>query len=211
MVGRCYIMAVATGKNFVPLRALQALGVSGGIAPLFLDLGTRWGTPKGRSRRGFCLGYSVATSVHTHGKQDTFAKSHVDRNCFAGSPMRVWCSLISIFYQFLLRICRSQIKERVCLNYGSNIKEKRFFDTYKCRLIEFGETPSSSLTLDEFMTVDLEEEQDPPSFKAARKKDRERLQKSNEGMIPYKMIASKIFPNYHFWIIVIVIIPSRIT
>jgi transcription factor IIIB subunit 2 len=27
------------------------------------------------------------------------------------------------------------------------------------------------------MTVDLEEEQDPPSFKAARKKDRERLQK----------------------------------
>jgi transcription factor IIIB subunit 2 len=45
------------------------------------------------------------------------------------------------------------------------------------RLIEFGETPSSSLTLDEFMTVDLEEEQDPPSFKAARKKDRERLQK----------------------------------
>jgi len=45
------------------------------------------------------------------------------------------------------------------------------------RLIEFGETPSSSLTLDEFMTVDLEEEQDPPSFKAARKKDRERLQR----------------------------------
>lgn len=27
------------------------------------------------------------------------------------------------------------------------------------------------------MTVDLEEEQDPPSFKAARKKDKERLQK----------------------------------
>lgn len=45
------------------------------------------------------------------------------------------------------------------------------------RLIEFGDTPSSALTLDEFMTVDLEEEQDPPSFKAARKKDKERLQK----------------------------------
>lgn len=43
--------------------------------------------------------------------------------------------------------------------------------------MEFGETPSSALTLDEFMNVDLEEEQDPPSFKAARKKDRERLQK----------------------------------
>lgn len=45
------------------------------------------------------------------------------------------------------------------------------------RLMEFGDTPSSSLTLDEFMTVDLEEEQDPPAFKAARKKDRERLQR----------------------------------
>lgn len=45
------------------------------------------------------------------------------------------------------------------------------------RLIEFGETPSSALTLDEFMNVDLEEEQDPPSFKMARKRDKERLQK----------------------------------
>lgn len=49
--------------------------------------------------------------------------------------------------------------------------------TLRKRLMEFGETPSSALTLDEFMSVDLEEEQDPPSFKAARKKDRERLQK----------------------------------
>lgn len=42
--------------------------------------------------------------------------------------------------------------------------------------MEFGDTPSSALTLDEFETVDLEEE-DPPAFKAARKKDRERLQR----------------------------------
>lgn len=33
------------------------------------------------------------------------------------------------------------------------------------------------LTLDEFMAVDLEAEQDPPAFKAARKRDKERLQK----------------------------------
>ncbi|XP_025833129.1 transcription factor IIIB 90 kDa subunit isoform X2 [Agrilus planipennis] len=52
--------------------------------------------------------------------------------------------------------------------------------TLRKRLVEFGETPSSSLTLEEFMTVDLEEEQDPPSFKAARKKDKERLQKLME-------------------------------
>lgn len=43
--------------------------------------------------------------------------------------------------------------------------------------MEFGDTPSSALTVDEFSTVDLEEQQDPPAFKAARKKDRERLQK----------------------------------
>lgn len=49
--------------------------------------------------------------------------------------------------------------------------------TLRKRLIEFGDTPSSALTLEEFMTVDLEEEQDPPAFKIARKKDRERLQR----------------------------------
>ncbi|XP_071648414.1 transcription factor IIIB 90 kDa subunit [Temnothorax longispinosus] len=49
--------------------------------------------------------------------------------------------------------------------------------TLRKRLIEFGDTPSSGLTLDEFMTVDLEEEQDPPAFKAARKKDKDRLQR----------------------------------
>ncbi|KAL3279181.1 hypothetical protein HHI36_016694 [Cryptolaemus montrouzieri] len=52
--------------------------------------------------------------------------------------------------------------------------------TLRKRLIEFGDTPSSALTLEEFMTVDLEEDQDPPSFKAARKKDKERLQRLME-------------------------------
>ncbi|XP_063367407.1 transcription factor IIIB 90 kDa subunit [Cydia amplana] len=52
--------------------------------------------------------------------------------------------------------------------------------TLRKRLLEFGDTPSSALTLEEFMTVDLEEEQDPPAFRAARKKDRERLQKLME-------------------------------
>lgn len=49
--------------------------------------------------------------------------------------------------------------------------------TLRKRMLEFGDTPSSALTLDEFMTVDLEEEQDPPAFRAARKRDKERLQK----------------------------------
>jgi len=52
--------------------------------------------------------------------------------------------------------------------------------TLRKRLTEFGETSASQLTLDEFMNVDLDamtDEMDPPSFKAARKKDRELLEK----------------------------------
>ncbi|XP_067628254.1 transcription factor IIIB 90 kDa subunit [Eurosta solidaginis] len=52
--------------------------------------------------------------------------------------------------------------------------------TVRKRLIEFADTPSSALTLDEFMSVDLEAEQDPPAFKAARKKDRDRIKDISE-------------------------------
>ena len=51
--------------------------------------------------------------------------------------------------------------------------------TLRRRLNEFGETPASQLTLDEFMNVDMDavtDEQDPPSYKASREKDRERLE-----------------------------------
>ncbi|RZF47495.1 hypothetical protein LSTR_LSTR007422 [Laodelphax striatellus] len=52
--------------------------------------------------------------------------------------------------------------------------------TLKKRLLEFGDTLTSNLTLEEFLSVDLEEEQDPPSYKAARLKDSERLNKLME-------------------------------
>ncbi|XP_044002863.1 transcription factor IIIB 90 kDa subunit-like [Aphidius gifuensis] len=52
--------------------------------------------------------------------------------------------------------------------------------TLRKRLIEFGDTPSSTLTVDEFIDIDFEEEQDPPAFKAARKKDCERLKQLNQ-------------------------------
>ena len=51
--------------------------------------------------------------------------------------------------------------------------------TLRKRLTEFGETSASQLTLDEFMNVDLDamtDEMDPPSYKAARKKDRDLLE-----------------------------------
>lgn len=47
--------------------------------------------------------------------------------------------------------------------------------TIRKRLSEFGDTPTSRLTLDEFMSVDLEGEEDPPCFKAARKKKLQEL------------------------------------
>ncbi|XP_064621362.1 transcription factor IIIB 90 kDa subunit-like isoform X2 [Lineus longissimus] len=42
--------------------------------------------------------------------------------------------------------------------------------TIRKRLTEFEETPSSQLTIDEFQRIDLEEEHDPPSFTAGKKK-----------------------------------------
>ncbi|PIK39626.1 putative transcription factor IIIB 90 kDa subunit [Apostichopus japonicus] len=41
--------------------------------------------------------------------------------------------------------------------------------TLRKRLTEFEETPSGQLTVDEFNKIDLEEEQDPPSFTKARR------------------------------------------
>lgn len=64
--------------------------------------------------------------------------------------------------------------------------------TLRKRLIEFGDTPSSLLTLDEFMAVDLEAEQDPPAFKAARKRDRERLQKVAENSAEFTELQIEI-------------------
>lgn len=48
--------------------------------------------------------------------------------------------------------------------------------TLRKRLTEFGETPSSGLSIEKFMSIDLDEEADPPAFTAARKKERERVQ-----------------------------------
>ncbi|XP_053358087.1 BRF1 RNA polymerase III transcription initiation factor subunit a [Clarias gariepinus] len=52
--------------------------------------------------------------------------------------------------------------------------------TLRKRLNEFEETPTSELTIDEFMRVDLDQECDPPSFKAGQRKLR--LQKIEEEL-----------------------------
>ncbi|CAB0040482.1 unnamed protein product [Trichogramma brassicae] len=67
--------------------------------------------------------------------------------------------------------------------------------TLRKRLLEFGETEAGDLTLEEFMTVEIESEADPPSFKASRKQDRERLQKM-EGEIDITDIDDAELDNY---------------
>uniref|UniRef100_A0A6G1S663 B-related factor 1 n=1 Tax=Aceria tosichella TaxID=561515 RepID=A0A6G1S663_9ACAR len=53
--------------------------------------------------------------------------------------------------------------------------------TIRKRLAEFGDTQTGRLTLDEFMTVDLEGEDDPPCFKEARKRQKLMLQELESG------------------------------
>lgn len=46
-------------------------------------------------------------------------------------------------------------------------------NTVKKRLLEFEETPSSQLTVDEFQRIDLEEAADPPAFTSSRRRAKE--------------------------------------
>ncbi|XP_050524538.1 transcription factor IIIB 90 kDa subunit [Daktulosphaira vitifoliae] len=60
--------------------------------------------------------------------------------------------------------------------------------TLKKRLLEFKDTPSSMLSIEEFMTVDLEQTHDPPSYRIARAKDKERIDKFFETNDNEKLI-----------------------
>lgn len=51
--------------------------------------------------------------------------------------------------------------------------------TVRKRLNEFGSTPSSELSLDQFMSTDLDNSEDPPAFKAARRREEEEVQLQN--------------------------------
>eukprot|EP00070_Physeter_catodon_P045373 XP_028352267.1 transcription factor IIIB 90 kDa subunit isoform X3 [Physeter catodon] len=53
----------------------------------------------------------------------------------------------------VVKVCESTLRKSVCF-----------------RLTEFEDTPTSQLTVDEFMKVDLEEECDPPSYTAGQRK-----------------------------------------
>jgi hypothetical protein len=50
--------------------------------------------------------------------------------------------------------------------------------TIRKRLYDFGGTPSSSLTISQFMEIDLEKEHDPPSFLVTKKKSKSKSDKN---------------------------------
>uniref|UniRef100_A0A665X6M1 B-related factor 1 n=1 Tax=Echeneis naucrates TaxID=173247 RepID=A0A665X6M1_ECHNA len=60
-------------------------------------------------------------------------------------------------------------------------------NTLRKRLTEFEDTPTSQLTIDEFMRVDLEQECDPPSFIAAQHKAK---MQCNEGLNLFVLVLS---------------------
>lgn len=64
--------------------------------------------------------------------------------------------------------------------------------TLQKRLSEFGNTPSSQLTLDEFMKIDLQREEDPPAFKKACKRNIERRLNLREKCVAFDELQKKI-------------------
>ena len=65
-------------------------------------------------------------------------------------------------------------------NFNRSVKEiakvvKLSEGTIRKRLGDFKDTPSSRLTIDEFLKIDLEQEHDPPSFTEAKKKAKQQV------------------------------------
>lgn len=70
------------------------------------------------------------------------------------------------------------------------VKTVRISDTtIRKRLGDFRDTPSSQLTIDEFQKIDLEEEQDPPSFTQARRRAKQQLEELNKPEITSELEA----------------------
>lgn len=74
-----------------------------------------------------------------------------------------------------LRISTALLVSARLHNFSRSVREvakvvKLSEGTIRKRLGDFKDTPSSRLTIDEFLKVDLEQEHDPPSYTEAKKK-----------------------------------------
>lgn len=64
------------------------------------------------------------------------------------------------------------------------------------RLTEFEDTPTSQLTIDEFMKIDLEGECDPPSFTAGQRKLKLQQVKSDLSLV-FGSLQFSLSPPLH--------------
>lgn len=69
----------------------------------------------------------------------------------------------------VVKLSEGTIRKRYCL--GLVLCCQGHGHTYN-RLGDFRDTPSSRLTIDEFLKIDLEQEHDPPCFLEAKKKSK---------------------------------------
>ena len=57
--------------------------------------------------------------------------------------------------------------------YSKNFEVNNVSFVHCARLGDFNDTPSSRLTIDEFLKIDLEQEHDPPCFLEAKKRSKQ--------------------------------------
>ena len=65
-------------------------------------------------------------------------------------------------------------------NFNRSVREvarvvKLSKGTIRKRLVDFKDTPSSRLTIDEFLKIDLEQEHDPPSYAEAKRRTKQQV------------------------------------
>ncbi|XP_028409719.1 transcription factor IIIB 90 kDa subunit-like [Dendronephthya gigantea] len=112
-------------------------------------------------------------------------------NDVANTALRLVCRMKRDWIQYGRRpsgLCGAAILVAARLHgFSRTIKEvvkvvRLSNTTIRKRLNDFKKTPSGQLTVDEFNTIDLEEEQDPPCFTEARQKQKQQQLNEIEGI-----------------------------
>jgi len=85
-------------------------------------------------------------------------------------------SINNLMCQCILLVSALLVSARLH-NFNRSVKEiarvvKLSDGTIRKRLGDFRDTPSSRLTIDEFLKIDLEQEHDPPSYTEAKKRSK---------------------------------------
>ena len=87
------------------------------------------------------------------------------------------------FKSILLQTCGLSLALLVAArlhNFNRSVREvarvvKLSKGTIRKRLVDFKDTPSSRLTIEEFLKIDLEQEHDPPSYAEAKRRTKQQV------------------------------------